>query len=448
MKKILVIDDDKGLCRTLEIHLQRLGYFVRSALSVGEALQLMMTNFRPDLLLLDINLPDGNGLCAAPKFEDIAPEAIIIIMTAETDNRAAVEAMRNGAFDYLRKPFDMDDLYSSIGKALQASSREEQTIAGQVDESIIELIGSHPSIIDVHKKIGLLSRNRVNVLIQGESGTGKELAARILHDACTPDKPFVAINCSAVVSTLLESEFFGHEKGSFTGADTKKIGQFEFAGAGMIFLDEIGDMPLDMQAKLLRVLQEEEFIRVGGLQTIPLRARIVGATHHDLSQLTEQGRFRKDLYYRMTVSTLVLPPLQERADDIPRMVEYLLGKICHKLRCRIKTVDKKAMARLASYSWPGNVRELENTLTRSVAFSRGSVISQDELLFDIHTGWWKEAADSSPVLLTEAEKQHINKILLVNNWNITKTSKMLGISPTTLRKKISDYHIQPVDVFK
>ena len=441
---ILVVDDDRPLCRSIELQLRQKNYTVLSAHDIAGAIAVI-DEFSPNTILLDINLPDENGIAAMPKFLDFCPSAIIIIMTAETDNKAAVDSMRTGAFDYLRKPFDLQTMFDLLAKAeTQLQTRNCKSPQVKVSSKSVEMIGFHSSIIDVHKTIGLLSRSRVNVLIQGESGTGKELAARILHESSSPGHPFVAINCSAVVSTLLESEFFGHEKGAFTGADSIKIGQFEFAGQGTIFLDEIGDMPLDLQAKLLRVLQEEEFVRVGGLKPIPLKARIVGATHQDLPTLVNQGRFRNDLYYRLTVSSILLPPLRKRPSDIPELVRHLLHKICQKLRCDLKIVDPQAMQRLTAYDWPGNVRELENTLTRSVALSHGSLISECALRFSNDIRRHRGVGEEAPVSLAEAEKKHIEKILARSKWNITRASKMLEVSPTTLRKKISDFKLDPI----
>jgi two-component system response regulator AtoC len=303
------------------------------------------------------------------------------------------------------------------------------------------MIGAHPKVVALHKKIGLLSRSKVIVLVQGESGTGKELAARILHQAGSPGKPFVAVNCSAVVPTLLESEFFGHEKGAFTGADRVKIGKLEYADGGMVFLDEIGDMAMDLQAKLLRVLQEEEFVRVGGLEPIPLTARIVAATHCDLQRLVSEGRFREDLFYRLSVSSLHMPPLRERRTDIPLLAEALLEKIAAKFQCRKPTLSDDALQKLLAHDWPGNVRELENVLTRAAVLAVDTMLTAEDLQL-AQAGMGKMApgdCGARPATLADAEKRHVEKTLNSLRWNITKVAKQLAISPTTLRKKISDY---------
>jgi two-component system response regulator AtoC len=442
--KILIIDDDQALCRSLQVPLGLKGHDVRLASSAENGIN-EASEFRPDVVFLDINLPGQSGLEALPAIVELPCEPTVVIMTGEADNFIAVQAMRSGAFDYLRKPLELDEIYTMLNRVEVHRSQEanapEVTNGLGGEDHYPNMIGTHPDIIDLHKKIGLLSRSRVTVLIQGESGTGKELAARILHDARDPDKPFVDINCSAVVSTLLESEFFGHEKGAFTGADRLKIGKLEYAADGTVFFDEIGDMPLGLQGKLLRVLQEGEFVRVGGLETIPFRARFVSATHWDLEKLVKEGKFRKDLFYRIAVSTLYLPPLRERPGDIPQLVEALLRKIARQLQCPRPLINDEAMQKLLSHSWPGNVRELENVLTRSVALATDSILTAAEICLEQSHRDHVAPEQAAPVTLAEAEKRHVEMVLNQQRWNITQTAKQLEISPTTLRKKISDYNI-------
>ena len=370
-------------------------------------------------------------------------------MTGDYDNKAVINAMRNGAFDYLRKPLDLNDLFEMVDKVENRKKKESSRTRKKEESSaptFDDMIGSDPKIIDLLKHIGLLSRSKVTVLIQGESGTGKELTARILHEASAPDKPFVAINCAAVVPTLLESELFGYEKGAFTGAEKTKAGKMEYAGEGTLFLDEIGDMPLDLQSKLLRVLQEEEFVRVGGLKPIPLKARIVTATHRDIEAMVDDKKFRQDLFYRLNVSTLHIPPLRERRQDIPLLVQSLLRKICRKLGTEEASASKRAMEKMINNDWPGNVRELENVLTRAVALSRDSQIFAEDIQWPQQsqaTETTKDDTKKQPVTtLADAEKEHIARTLVQNNWNITHTAQKLAISPTTLRKKITTYHLK------
>nr|MBF0223228.1 sigma-54-dependent Fis family transcriptional regulator [Desulfobulbaceae bacterium] len=448
MSSILIIDDDQALCRSLEIQLEMEGHTTKSALNSKAGLELISAT-KPDLILLDINLPDKSGIETLPKILSFESPPSVIIMTGDPDNKRVIEAMRAGATDYLRKPFDFEKVLSFIKKIEKINSHKTFSIdnkqANEIDRVRHEIIGSHSSIVELHKIIGLLSRSRISVLILGESGTGKELTARILHNVSSENKPFVAINCSAIVPTLMESEFFGHEKGSFTGADSRKIGKLEHAEDGTVFLDEIGDMPLELQAKLLRVLQEDEFVRVGGHETIPLKARVIAATHADLPALIRKGQFRQDLFFRLTVSTVTLPPLRERGDDIYDLTTFLLQKISKKLSCPPVTIDKKAIDLFKKHIWTGNIRELENTLTRAVALTQGSVLTPED--FDFHH--WQITNDFNPekqrpVTLADAEKMHIEMTLNENDWNISRSARLLDISPTTLRKKISDFNLEKV----
>lgn len=439
MNTILIVDDDHALCRSLELQLGSARYKTGSAYSAAEARELACS-FQPDLVLLDLNLPDQSGLELLPFL--VENGHTVVIMTGEPNNRLVVEAMLQGAYDYLKKPLDLDDLAALLAKVMLFIGRKKQQGAGpdaaKLNVAEWEMIGDHPAIIEIHKQLGLLARNRVTVLIQGESGTGKELAARILHEAGAPGQPFVAVNCSAVVPTLLESEFFGHEKGSFTGADKRKTGKLEHAAGGTVFLDEIGDMPFDLQGKLLRVLQEEEFVRVGGLESIPFRARIVAATNKDLRQLIAQETFREDLFYRLSVARVRLPPLRERMSDIPLLVEYLLARISSKLRIAPVGVDRDAMEWLMGYDWPGNIRELENVLMNACALAKGRTLGADDLRI-LPSPRSEQEEEAVPVTLAHAEKVQIKKSLEENDWNITRTARILEISPTTLRKKIADY---------
>jgi two-component system response regulator AtoC len=444
MNSILIIDDDQALCRSLELQLKDKNYHTKSACNVAEGM-LMANSFTPDLILLDLNLPDKSGLDVLPHF--VANGHTVVIMTGELKNKLAIEAMRLGAFDYLRKPLDLDNVLSVLKKVMCFIKKKKPPGVNpdysEQNESRWELIGAHPKIVDVHKHIGLLARNRVTVLIHGESGTGKELAARILHETSSPGKPFVAVNCSAVVPSLLESEFFGHEKGAFTGADRLKTGKLEYADGGTVFLDEIGDMPLDLQSKLLRVLQEEEFVRVGGLEPISFKARIVAASNKDLQLMIQEGKFRKDLFYRLSVSSLTLPPLRERITDIPILVNFLISKISKKLLLPFIGVDDDAMKWLMHYDWPGNIRELENVLTNASAMSKSQILEVDDLK-TLTPSRPREKLQEHPATLAQAEKVQIEKSLDTNNWNITKTAQILDISPTTLRKKIADYSLKKI----
>jgi len=368
MIKILIIDDDQALARSLEIQLKAEKHQVGVAHTIADGM-ICLEEMVPDLVLLDLNLPDEHGLTALPVILANQPGVTVVIMTGNIENNEAVAAMRDGAFDYLRKPLDLNELLQmaerveELKKKAAQSNSEEESIPERFP---VQMIGSDKKIIEIHKQIGLLARNRVTVLVTGESGTGKELVARILHDASASDHPFVAINCSAFVSSLLESELFGYEKGAFTGADQAKVGKLEFAGEGTVFLDEIGDMSLDLQSKLLRVLQENEFVRVGGLEVRQLKARIVAATHRNLEEMVHKGSFRKDLFYRLNVVSIEVPPLRERRGDIEQLAEYLLALIANRLGRPPLRLSLASRKKLVGNNWPGNVRELENTLTRAM----------------------------------------------------------------------------------
>ncbi|NQT20549.1 MAG: sigma-54-dependent Fis family transcriptional regulator [Planctomycetes bacterium] len=445
MSVILIIDDDKALCRSLEIQLGSHGHEVHSAHTASDG-AAALAGCTPDLLLLDLKLPDRTGLDVLHDLEAHGHDFPVVMITGQQDTKATIEAMRSGAFDYLRKPFDFDSVLLVIEKAQRLKADRCKVVPAlppdAQHEGTCEIVGAHEKIVEVVKQIGLLSRSSVTVLVQGESGTGKELVARALHEASAHGKPFVAINCSAVVSTILESELFGHEKGAFTGADSRKTGKLEFAGEGTVLFDEIGDMPLELQAKILRVLQEREFERVGGLETIPFEARVIAATNHDLEALVEEGKFRQDLFYRLSVSRIEVPPLRERRGDIRLLVSHLIRRISRKLHRPIEAVEEEALRALESYDWPGNVRELENALTRAAALAKSPILAVDDLEFSFGSPKALPTGSSEIVSLQEAEKEHIHKALIATGWNITHTAKALRISPTTLRKKIAEFGLK------
>jgi two-component system response regulator AtoC len=439
--KIQIIDDDRALCRSLQLQLQRAGHEARWSCGVGEGLSAM-GQWRPEAVLLDLNLPDGHGLDVLPSL--VEASVPVVIMTGDPANQAAVDAMRAGAFDYLRKPFDLHELFRVLARiAGQDKAPSPEGGGAKAFRLPGEMVGRDPKVLELHKQLGLLARSPVPVLIQGESGTGKELAARILHGARTPEGPFVAVNCSAVVPTLVESEFFGHEKGAFTGADQRKIGKIDHAAGGTLFFDEIGEMPLHLQAKFLRVLQEQEFVRVGGLQPIQVRARFVAATNRKLPDEVRAGRFREDLYYRLSVVTLTIPPLRERRADIPDLARSLLERIAGRLGRSVTGLADDALALLAAQEWQGNVRELENVLTRTLALSASSTLTAEDLRAHLPRPEGRAPHPPPSLTLADAERAHIARVLALQGWNITQTARALDISPTTLRKKIEDYGLRP-----
>ena len=442
MSEILIIDDDVSLCRSLQIQLKRQGHGVELAHS-GQDGGDRACSGEFGLVLLDLGLPDEDGLDVLHRILAERPELPVVVVTARQDMGAAVAAMRDGAFDYVRKPFEMVDVLLVLEKTerLRRGSDHRQTAFADQPASPHEIVGSSKGMVHVVKQIGLLSRTQVTVLIQGESGTGKELVARALHHAGAQAKPFIAVNCSAVVPTLFESELFGHEKGAFTGAHARRVGRLEQAGGGTLFLDEIGDMPLDLQAKLLRVLQERTFERVGGHESIRFEARVVAATNRDLRAMVEDGVFREDLYFRLVVSPIQIPPLRQRREDVPSIAMHLLKRRSTELHSNVTAIDDGALSRLAEYDWPGNVRELENAVTRAIALARGTTLLPGDFAFLSVSDGAVGGESESVGPLWQAEKRAIERTLAHTGGNITHAAETLEISRTTLRKKIADYRI-------
>ncbi len=438
----LIIDDDPALCRSLQIHLERAGHSAQCVHTAQEGME-QLSAAAPDVAFIDLKLPDRSGLDVLAALQEMDGGCLPVMITGTQDTRATIEAVRLGAFDYIRKPLDLDMVMVTLEKALQERARKTRPAVSASSEEQYgphEIVGADAKIVDVIKQIGVLSQSRVPVLIEGESGTGKELVARALHEAGSPGRPFVALNCSAVAPTLLESEIFGHVRGAFTGAERDKTGRLEQAGDGTIFFDEIGDMSPALQAKLLRALQEKTFERVGDVSPVTFRARVVAATHRDLSVMAAEGDFREDLYYRLAVSVVHLPPLRERPGDIPLLTERLLTRIAGDLDKEISGIDAAGLRRLEVQDWPGNVRQLENVLTRAALLTRAPLINEEVIaaaLDEGSPGRPNEPPEVQP--LREAEKNHIAAALQATGWNITRTAALLDISPTTLRKKIGDY---------
>jgi DNA-binding NtrC family response regulator len=440
MESILIVDDDDAIRRTLELHLAGRGYEVFGGDTLEHGRQLWLER-EPDLVILDLKLPDGDGTTLLEDPELSRRPTMVIMITGHQALEFAIRAMKSGAYNYIHKPLDIDELDVAVDKARQqirAQRRAEVVASEQWRPG--RIAGQSRAILEVHKQIGLAAKSRVNVLISGESGTGKELVARAIHENSTPGEPFVAVNCSAVVSTLIESEMFGHERGAFTGALQRKIGRFELAGAGTLFLDEIADLNLDLQARLLRVLQERTFERVGGISPVTFEARVIAATNRDLHTLVKRGQFREDLFFRLNVMEIHLPPLRERPEDIPVLVHYLLEKINRDLHQRITRVPDSVMNALGLHSWPGNVRELENVLTQAMLRSTGDTLTLD---FSVAAG--PSGAKTELRSLAEVEKEHIRAVLLAVGGNLGRACEILGITRPTLRKKMEDYGLSVRD---
>jgi len=444
--KILVIDDEKSIRETLELFLSEKGFVVISAADGGTGLEVAEKE-QPDIVILDLRLPELNGFDVLHQLKQRQKEVFVIIITGYHDMESAIQAMKFGAFEYIHKPIDVDELEIAINKILEniklTSCLEGIVTEISQDYKVNNIVGKTKAMQEIFKIIGMVSESRTTVLIQGESGTGKEMIARAIHfNSPFRKEPFLPVNIPALVETLLESELFGHEKGAFTGATHFKRGKIELAQNGTIFLDEIGDLSPSLQVKLLRFLQEREFERVGGVTPLRSNARIIAATNQNLSQLVAERKFREDLYFRLKVVEIYVPPLRERKPDIPLLVEHLLNKINRELHKNVTKIPKEVMSALVNYDWPGNVRELENILTRAVVLSKGEVLLP-EYLPDIFSPFSSKPEKTLIIKsLEEVKKEHVIKTLEFTNWDKGKACELLGISRPTLRKMIKDYKIK------
>jgi two-component system response regulator AtoC len=440
MKSILIIEDDPLVRKTLASQLGKKGFEIIAAEN-GEDGVRSFAERCPDLVLLDVRLPDIDGLEVLRKIKEKNRRAIILVMTAFDDMKTTVEAIKLGAYEYLVKPLNTAELDLTIDKAFQVRALEEKVSylveERQKEYTIDNIIGHSSQMRGVFKMIGSVANTRTNVLLQGESGTGKELVAKAIHyNSPYRDEPFIVINCSAISDTLLESELFGHVKGAFTDAVCETKGKFEIAGKGTLFLDEVGDVSPNLQSKLLRVIETRDFMKVGGEKVLKTEARIIAATNQSLRGLIEKGRFREDLYYRLKVVEIMLPPLRDRREDIPELVAYLLEKINRDIRRSVRKVPPDVMQILAGLPWRGNVRELENALTRAVILAKGDVVLKENLPVDHDE---KGAFSNELVSLEEIEKNYIQHVLSAVKGSKTRASQVLQISRPTLDKKIKDY---------
>jgi two-component system, NtrC family, response regulator AtoC len=447
MHKILIIDDDKSICESLSLYLNEEGFTVGVAYTAQEGLRRNHTEDW-DVIILDILLSDADGLDVLKNIKERNSDTSVIMITAFHDMPTTVRAMKLGAVEYIHKPLEIDEIEAAIERVLKRRSsggrRGQATIPLSANFHEHDIVGKSRAMKEVFKTIGMVSQSKTTVLIEGESGTGKELIARAIHDHTDRSKPFISINCSAIVETLLESELFGHERGAFTGATYQKQGKFELADSGTLLLDEIGDMSLNMQVKLLRVMQEREFERVGGKERIKTDVRIIAATNKSLKERVAQGSFREDLYYRLNVIQIHVPPLRERREDIPLLVDHLIHKLNRELSKKISQIQARALQSLVDRDWPGNVRQLENILRRAVVHSHGDVLSEeilDEPADDaVRPGL--HAGSTQIKLLDEVEKEHILNALKLTGGNRGKVCELLGISRPTLQRKIRKYGIE------
>jgi DNA-binding NtrC family response regulator len=437
-RHVLIVDDDPAIRESLPQALAKDGTIVRVAESGTHALASLTP--RPDVILLDMRMPDMSGLDLLPILRERVPKADVVLMTAFDDMGTVVSAMRNGAADFLVKPLDLYELRRVLSRIFddrRTHHRDSPGIVDAIPEAAHTLVGRHPAMIDVYKLLGHLADNRVSALIRGESGTGKELIARAIHrNSRDAAEPFVPVNCTALPETLLESELFGHVRGAFTGAATSRKGRFALAGRGTIFLDEIGDTSLQFQAKLLRVLQEREFYPVGADRAEKTEARVIAATHRDLEAMGERGEFRQDLYYRLRVVEMWIPPLRERLSDLPLLAEHLARRISGSLSRPVPVMSAEALNELMQHRWPGNIRELENCLIRAIVLATGNVIRPEHIAISR-----RQPISENEELLTlgELERRHIARVLAVTAGHKARTAEVLGISRPRLDRLLAKY---------
>jgi DNA-binding NtrC family response regulator len=441
---LLIVDDENVVRDSLGKWFEEEGYSVDTANSGREAL-LKLPRQRWDLALLDIKMPGMDGLELHRKMREVDPEIIVIIMTGYAAVDTAVQALKDGAYDYIMKPFDPDDLARLVAKALEhRRTRDENLRLRETlqETQAVEMVGQSPPMQRVLESIRTVAPNDTTVLIHGESGTGKELVARAIHNL-SPRRfmPMVNIHCGALTETLLESELFGHEKGAFTGAQYRKKGKFEVAEGGTVFLDEISDISLKTQTDLLRVLQEKEITRVGGTQTIKVDFRAIAATNKDLPTLVKEGTFRPDLYYRLDVFGITLPPLRERKEDIPLLVDHFLQKYSRAMNKRFTGISRASLDVLMNYQWPGNVRELENAIERAMVIGHEPEIQTADFPLQVAT----PPALEGSMALEDIERVHIQHVLEVCDWNQTRAAKALGIDRVTLYNKIKKFGFRKAD---
>ena len=445
MARILIVEDDPVFASLLAMHLSEdLHHEAVEAPDLATARQALDRETF-DAVLLDQQLPDGYGLTLLEEIRRDPQAPPVILVTGSSDNELVIEAMKAGAYDFVRKPMDELELDTTLANALRTHRLTRKVRAVQPPEEdaapLDRIVGRSPAIMRLLKTIGAVAPSSAGVLITGESGTGKEVVARAIHHHSGREGPFLAVNCSAIVENLLESELFGHEKGAFTGADRRKPGKFELAAGGTLFLDELGELSLPLQAKLLRVLQEGTFERVGGTEVLHTDARILAATNRDLEAMVREGEFREDLFYRLNVVSIHLPPLRERREDLPLLAEHLLRRINRRLHTKVEAISEAAWRRLESYDWPGNVRELENVLTRAAVLSRGGPITPELLgLPETETAPVPAENETEPLLsLEELEKRHVRRVLEHTRWHKGRACEILGISRPALERRIRKY---------
>ncbi|WP_411832951.1 sigma-54-dependent transcriptional regulator [Pseudoxanthomonas mexicana] len=457
-RSALIVDDERDIRELLTLTLGRMGLRIDTASNLGEARELLSRN-RYDLCFTDMRLPDGNGIDLVGEIARLYPQTPVAMITAFGNIELAVEALKAGAFDFVSKPVDLTVLRGLVKHALELSNTERSPPAIPPPEHASRLLGTSPAMIALRETIAKVARSQAPVYIMGESGTGKELVARTIHEqGARASGPFVPVNCGAIPAELMESEFFGHKKGSFTGAHADKAGLFQAAHGGTLFLDEVAELPLTMQVKLLRAIQEKAVRPVGASGEVQVDVRILSATHKDLGELANDGRFRHDLYYRINVIELRVPPLRERTGDLPQLTSAILERLAEQHGRNPPSVSPDAMAALGRYGFPGNVRELENILERALAMSEGHGIEIDDLYLPQHNPQARKfggdfgngevvpdapgaididpAGGALPSYIEQLERAAIQKALEDNRWNKTRAAAQLGITFRALRYKL------------
>ncbi len=450
---ILVVDDDKNICKMIEINLRKEKLYDIKSVTSGEACLKFIREQIPDLVLLDIQMPGIDGIETLKRIRDEDPRIPVVMMSAHGTIEKAVESMKLGAYDFITKPFASDRLRVTVHNSLMNSllRNEVENLRSELKEKyeFKNLIGQSGVMREVFRAVDKVVDSNVSVLIQGESGTGKELIARAIHyhSKLRSSKPFVAVNCSALPESLLESELFGHEKGAFTGAVGRRIGKFEVANGGTIFLDEIGLMSPAVQAKMLRFLQEREFERVGGNELVKVDVRVISASNKDLEEAVKKGEFREDLYYRIAVFPIKLPPLRDRKEDIPLLVAHFIDKYARQENKEIEGVTPDALELLMAYHWPGNVRELENAIERAIVLASTKEITPKDLPSSVRALGQKKIYEADNTLsswIEKLEEEALRQALLECEGNISQTAKKLGIGRATIYRKAKKYGLPMV----
>jgi len=452
-KSILIVDDEKAARFGMKMALENDGYNVMEASDGIEAFEVIKAK-SPSLIFLDINMPKINGIQVLEEINQMEKSPMIVIVTAYGSERVAVEAMKKGAYDYIAKPYEIDELRLIAQHAFEKLALEEENarLRSEIDRlgSRGAIVGESREMNQVFNKIEKVGPSDVTILIQGESGSGKELVAKEIHKKSSrKNKPMIIMNCAALPETLIESELFGHEKGAFTGATERRLGKFELADKGTIFLDEIGDMSPNTQAKVLRVLQEQSFERLGGIETLRVDVRLISATHKDLLKEIKEGNFREDLYYRLKVVEILLPPLRNRREDIIILAEKFIQYFSEKHRKNVKSISNEAVKVFTSYSWPGNVRELQNVIESAVVMANAETLeisdfpeeiskSDSDLSFDYNLPF----RDAKKIVVDTFERDFVNRKLAENNGNISKTAEALGMHRQSLQQKIKELNLK------